>query len=141
VEAILFVCTVIDFHFTAIRVINDSENDYHIMVNHCHHSHNSEDDESEILWKATNPNLTALQNIVSAHFCSSCRNVAPLGGGVYARVFLFTLEDGQQVVGRIVLPVRETVKTEAEVASMVYVRGTVRHCFLTTISLEKHFFT
>ena len=40
--------------------------------------------------------------------------------------FLFTSEDGQHVVGRIVLPVRETVKTEAEVASIVvYVRGTM----------------
>lgn len=101
------------------------------MVNHC--SQNSSDDDSEILWKAANPNLTALQDIISAHFRLPCCRYAPLGGGSYARIFLFTLEDGQQVVGRIILPVRETVKTEAEVASMVYVRGTVRH-YSTTIS-------
>ena len=94
------------------------------MVHHCNHSHNSSDEES--LWEAANPNLTALHDIVSAHFRLSCRNYAPLGSGAYARTFLFTLEDGQQVVGRIILPVRETVKTEAEVASMVYVRG---NCF------------
>jgi len=41
--------------------------------------------------------------------------------------FLFTLEDDQQLVGRVVLPVRETAKTEAEVASMILVRGTVQH--------------
>ena len=106
---------------------------YTTMVNH---SHNSLDDER--LWKAANPNLTALQDIISAHFRLPCCHYAPLGGGAYARIFLFTLEDGQQVVGRIVLPVRETVKTEAEVASMVYVRGTVRHYF-TTIPLESFF--
>jgi hypothetical protein len=89
------------------------------------HSHNLSADES--LWRAANANLMALQDIVSAHFRSPCRNHAPMGGGAYARVFLFTLEDDQQVVGRVVLPVRETVKTEAEVASMILVRGTVRH--------------
>jgi hypothetical protein len=48
-----------------------------------------------------------------------------MDGGSYARVSLFTLEDDQKVVGRVVLPVRETVKTEAEVAAMELVRGTV----------------
>jgi hypothetical protein len=94
-----------------------------MVLNHCH---NSSDDASETLWKAANPNLTALQDIVSAHFhLSCCRYAAPLGGGAYARVFLFALEDGQQVVGRILLPVHEMVKTEAEVASIIYVQGTV----------------
>ena len=55
------------------------------MVNH---SHNSSDDDSESLWKATNPNVTALQDIISAHFRLPCRHSAPLGGGGwYARVF------------------------------------------------------
>lgn len=49
-----------------------------------------------------------------------------MGGGAYARVFLFTLENDQQVVGRVVLPVRETAKTEAEVASMILVRACTR---------------
>ena len=36
----------------------------------------------------------------------------------YAQVYLFTLENNFQAVGRVVLPVRERVKTEAEVAAM-----------------------
>jgi len=36
---------------------------------------------------------------------------------------LFTLENGMQVIARILLPVRESVKTEAEVAAMELVRG------------------
>ena len=52
--------------------------------------------------------------------------------------FLFTLEDGQKVVGRIALPVCETVKTEAEVAPMVYVRGTVRHYSTNIVPLESN---
>jgi hypothetical protein len=48
-----------------------------------------------------------------------------MNNGAYARVFLFALEDGQKIVGRLVLPVRETVKTEAEVGAMELVRGTV----------------
>jgi hypothetical protein len=43
--------------------------------------------------------------------------------GAFARVFLFTLQNGMQVIARIVLPVRESVKTEAEVAAMELVRG------------------
>jgi len=41
-------------------------------------------------------------------------------------VFLFTLENGKQVIARIILPVRESVKTEAEVAAMELVRGHYR---------------
>jgi hypothetical protein len=85
----------------------------------------------ERLWRATNANLTALQDIVSAHFRLPCRHYAPMGNfGIYARVFLFTLENDQQVVGRVLLPVRETVKTEAEVASMILVRGIIYHDLL-----------
>ena len=47
----------------------------------------------------------------------------------FARVFLFMLENGMQVIARIILPVRESVKMEAEVAAMELVRGHY-HCLL-----------
>jgi hypothetical protein len=75
---------------------------------------------------ADDANLTALRDIVSV----PCRHHTPIGSAAYARVFLFTLEEDHKVVGRVVLPVRETVKTETEVASMVLVLGTVRHVLL-----------
>ena len=43
--------------------------------------------------------------------------------GAYARVFLFSLENDMQVVARVILPVRESLKTEAEVVTMEVVRG------------------
>jgi hypothetical protein len=36
----------------------------------------------------------------------------------YPRVFLLSLEGDFQVVGRVILPVLESVKTEAEIAAM-----------------------
>ncbi|KAF8498285.1 hypothetical protein JB92DRAFT_3125410 [Gautieria morchelliformis] len=45
------------------------------------------------------------------------------GDGVYARAVLFSLDNNRKVVARVVLPVRESVKTEAEVATMALVRG------------------
>jgi hypothetical protein len=44
--------------------------------------------------------------------------------GSFAHVYLFTLEDNRKVTAKIIFPVRETVKTEAEVAAMEFVRGT-----------------
>jgi len=44
--------------------------------------------------------------------------------GSYARVYLFTLENGLQAVGRVIFCIRETVKTEAEIAVMELVRCT-----------------
>jgi len=43
--------------------------------------------------------------------------------GVYARVFLYTLENGLQVIARVILPVREGIKTESEIAAMDMMRG------------------
>lgn len=79
--------------------------------------------EDEVLWRNTDVDMQALQNIVSSHFRSACQRITRMNEGAYARVFLFTLQSGLQVVGRIVLPVRESVKTEAEVATMGFVRG------------------
>ena len=42
-------------------------------------------------------------------------------------------------MGCIILPVRETIKTEAEVASTVYVRGSVSHFFYYDTHLESFF--
>ena len=77
----------------------------------------------ELLWQSANVDVAALQSIVSTHFHAQCRRFEPLGSGVFAKVFLFSLENNIQVVGRVILPVRETIKTEAEVAAMELVRG------------------
>jgi len=46
-----------------------------------------------------------------------------MNDGAYARAFLFSLTTGTQVVGRVILPVRQSIKTEAEVTVMELVRG------------------
>jgi len=79
--------------------------------------------EGEKLWNEAKPDIDALKTIVSHHFHSPCCDEV-LMKGAYARVFLFTLENDQKIVARVVLPVRERVKTEAEVATMAYIRGT-----------------
>jgi hypothetical protein len=79
----------------------------------------------EILWQDTNADVDALERIVCSHFRTRCRGYTRIGEGAYARAFLFSLDSGLQVVGRIVLPVRESIKTEAEVATMQLVRGTM----------------
>jgi hypothetical protein len=84
------------------------------------HAHQCDDD---ILWETTNANLQALQDIISTHFHKACRDRVPMQKGSYARVFLFTLADDQKVIAKVVFPVRETVKTEAEVSAMEFVRG------------------
>lgn len=84
--------------------------------------------ENEMLWKNANVNMTAMQDIASSHFGSDYHDCTRMDEGAYARVFLFTLKNGFQFVARIVLPVRESVKTQAEVAAMTLVRGTSISC-------------
>ena len=86
------------------------------------HSHQTTSPDEE-LWQATNADMPALQRIISSHFRSECRQYIRMNDGAYARVFLFTLENNLKVVARVVLPVRESLKTEAEVATMELVRG------------------
>lgn len=74
--------------------------------------------EAEKLWQAANVDIKAIEIIISSHFRTSVGHHACMDNGSYARVFLFTLENGMQVIARIILPVRESVKTEAEVAAM-----------------------
>jgi hypothetical protein len=77
----------------------------------------------EILWDQTSPDLSALGDIISTHFNSPCHSREFLGIGAYARAFLYTLENGFKLVARVILPVRETIKTEAEVCAMDTARG------------------
>lgn len=70
-----------------------------------------------------NADIAALQHIVSAHFRTDCQSHTRMNDGAYARVFLFSLITGVQVVGRVILPVRRSIKTEAEVTTMELVRG------------------
>jgi hypothetical protein len=77
----------------------------------------------DMLWKATNIDMIALQNIICAHFRAEYSHHHRMDDGSYARVFLFTLTNNKQVVARVILPIRESVKTEAEVAAMEVVRG------------------
>ena len=73
----------------------------------------------------TNVDMATLQQIVCAHFHSECLCHTHMDDGAYARVFLFSLENSMQVVARVILPVRESLKTEAEVVTMEVVRGKI----------------
>ena len=77
----------------------------------------------DILWEQINPDLDALLPIIVNHFGSPCQSKEPLQQGAYARAFLYILQDGLHVVARVSLPVRRTLKTEAEVAAMDAIRG------------------
>jgi hypothetical protein len=78
----------------------------------------------DILWEQINPDLDAFCTIIANHFGSPCQSQEPLPPGVYARAFLYILQDGLHVVGRVILPARRTLKTEAEIAAMDSIRGT-----------------
>jgi hypothetical protein len=89
--------------------------------------------EGEALWQAANVDMAPLETIISSHFSTPCSRRTRMDDGTYARVFLFSLQNNFQVVGCIMLPIRESVKTEAEVAVMELVRGTglqsFRYCY------------
>ena len=78
----------------------------------------------DILWEQINPDLDAFRAIIANHFGTPCQSQEPLEPGAYARAFLYILQDGLHVVGRVILPARRTLKTEAEVAAMDSIRGT-----------------
>ncbi|GLB39087.1 hypothetical protein LshimejAT787_0602490 [Lyophyllum shimeji] len=77
----------------------------------------------ELLWRKTDVDLGAFRDIAAAHMQSPCQEFSPMNEGLYARLFLLKLGNGLEVVGRIALPVRDVVKTEAEVAAMETVRA------------------
>ena len=97
------------------------------------HSHDSSPDET--LWQAINVDMAALQQIVCAHFRSKCWHYTRMDDGAYARVFLFSLENNMQVVARVILPVRESLKMEAEVVTMEVVRGKIANVDLNLEAL------
>jgi hypothetical protein len=45
------------------------------------------------------------------------------GSSVSGLLFAVNISNGMKVVGRVVLPVRQSLKTEAEVATLWLVRG------------------
>ena len=77
----------------------------------------------DILWEQINPDLDAFRTIIANHFGSPCKSQQPLQPGAYARTFLYILHDDLRVVGRVILPARRTLKTEAEVTAMDSIRG------------------
>lgn len=78
---------------------------------------------NEIFWQEANINIDALTDIVATHMRSPCQPPTAMTYGAYARLFVFILENDVRVVGRLVLPVREHLKTEAEVSAMVFARS------------------
>ena len=79
--------------------------------------------EIEALWQGANPDLEAMGAVVESHFNSSCLARVQIGAGGYARVFMYTLSNGTRFAAKICLPIGETSKTEAEVATMDSIRG------------------
>ena len=73
-------------------------------------------------WSGVEPKLPLLQDIISAHFGLTCSELSPMGGGSFSHIYRGTIENGLQVIARIVLPVRDQVKTEAEIATMDSIR-------------------
>lgn len=77
----------------------------------------------DTFWPDVERRIPALKDIIAAHFGCSCGDLSLLDGGAYARAYVTSLETGHKLVARVVLPVRKTMKTEAEVATMDCVRG------------------
>ena len=111
-------CTGISLNFP-LSTLNTCR--YLTMSSCCERTSNA-----ERLWQAANIDIKAIEIIISSHFGTSLSHYTRMDDGAFARVFLFTLENGMQVIARIILPVRESVKTEAEVAAMELVRGHYR---------------
>lgn len=74
-------------------------------------------------WAEVEPRLPAIKPIIDSHFGSSCHDLTPLGEGSWARTYTVSLANGEIYVLRVVLPARDVLKTEAEVATMDSVRG------------------
>jgi hypothetical protein len=82
----------------------------------------SHQEPEDVLWDKISPDLEALENICT-RLGSQCFSKKPLNHGAYARVFHYTLDNDRQLVARVILPVREIIKTESEIAAMDMVRG------------------
>jgi len=62
------------------------------------------------------------EQIIANHFHISVHHYTLMNSGSYMKVYLFTLKNNFKAIGCVMFPVRETVKTEAEVAVMELVR-------------------
>ena len=81
--------------------------------------HDDDDDD----WIGLECNLVHMGTIIEDHFGMPCVFAGELGRGAYARCRRYTLVSGLELAVRLILPVRESVKTEVEVATMTYLRG------------------
>ncbi|KIJ47733.1 hypothetical protein M422DRAFT_248739 [Sphaerobolus stellatus SS14] len=85
-------------------------------------SHCSSLSPHDEFWNEVNPDVDALDPIVSRHFGADCLDRKLLGDGAYGRAFLYTLSTGRQVVAKVILSVQPIIKTEREAASMLLVK-------------------
>ncbi|KIJ23025.1 hypothetical protein M422DRAFT_276484, partial [Sphaerobolus stellatus SS14] len=74
------------------------------------------------LWNVANPDMDALDTIITQHFHADTLERVALGDGGYGRAFIYTFNNGRQVVAKVILPVRPVFKTESEVAAMILVK-------------------
>ena len=65
----------------------------------------------DILWEQINLDLDVLLFIIANQFGPPCQSQDPLQHGAYARAFLYILQDGPQVVARVILPAPRTSKS------------------------------
>lgn len=79
--------------------------------------------EPEELWDEAQPRVHLMKDIIASHFGQNCDCGRELDQGSFARCFLYSLQDGKKLVARIILPARQHVKTESEVATMYFLRG------------------
>ncbi|KIP07758.1 hypothetical protein PHLGIDRAFT_408172 [Phlebiopsis gigantea 11061_1 CR5-6] len=85
--------------------------------------YHSVQDIKDDFWAQTEPKVSALKTIISSHFACACGDLSLLDEGAYARVYETFLTTGRRLAARIILPARPVVKTEAEVATMDFVRA------------------
>lgn len=77
----------------------------------------------DTFWSEVEPKLPLLRDIIAEHFKSSCSDLEFFDEGSYARIYRATVSDGIALAVRIILPIRDNVKTRAEVATMDSLRG------------------
>lgn len=94
------------------------------MANRAPYFHTS-DELADTFWPEVETKLSHLKTIILEHFGSTCTELSLLDEGSYARAYRATLCSGTVLVVRILLPVCDTVKTQAEVATMDAIRGTL----------------
>jgi hypothetical protein len=83
----------------------------------------SSTDAEDRLWETSFARPEKLKGIIESHFKISCDQKGEIGKGSFARCYRYELADRRQIVARVLLPIREYSKTEAEVATMCFLRG------------------